>query len=95
MLRITIAIGEAKGNERTSDKSYSNTLASCKESTCFAMKPDEMGLGGGEADKHHSCVFRDKTPGRIFQATGLAPVISPRKQYKVQLSKTVILSPIC
>lgn len=42
MLRITIATGEARGNERTPDKSYSNTLASGKEGICFDMKPDKM-----------------------------------------------------
>lgn len=44
VLSITIATGEARGNERIPDKSYSNTLASGKEGICFAMRPDEMGM---------------------------------------------------
>lgn len=61
-------------------------------SFCISYAPR---TGGREADRHHSPLFRDKTPWRTFQATGrcLAPVISPRKQWKV--SNPVILSPIC
>lgn len=42
VLRIPIATGEARGNERTPEISNSNTLVSCKEGICFAIKPDEM-----------------------------------------------------